>query len=178
MSRARRVPWAPAVLAALLVGCVPPRTPTGPEAVIRADGVEVYGRADYRWPLRTLDGREVRLEEVRGRVLFINVWASWCAPCVAELAAIERLRASLAGAPVEFLLVSPEDAEPVERFLRRHPYDLPFYLERAPAPDAFGVRALPTTLVVDRAGDIVLRQRGAAEWDRDAVRDFLLSLTR
>lgn len=155
-------------------GCAGGGAPAAP--ALRPDGVAVYGAADYDWPLRTLDGRTLRLEELRGRVLFINVWASWCSPCVAELGSIQRLRDSLDGAPVEFLLVSPEDAEPVRRFLRRHDYRLPVYLEAAPMPEAYGLRALPTTFVVDARGDIVLRHRGAAEWDRRAVRDFLLAL--
>lgn len=136
----------------------------------------VYGQADYDWALRTLDGRPVRLEDHRGQVLFINMWASWCTPCVAEMEGIERLRHSLRGMDVEFLLVSPEDAEPVERFLKRYGYDLPIFLEIDPIPEAFGLRALPTSYVVDREGKIVLRHRGAADWDQDAIRAFLRSL--
>lgn len=135
-----------------------------------------HGRADYGWTLRTLAGEPIELEALRGRVLFINMWASWCAPCVAEMAGIERLKDSLAGSGVEFLLVSPEDPAPVERFLKRYGYDLPIFLEVDKMPEAYDLRALPTTYVVDRAGNIVLRHRGATDWDRDVVRAFLLSL--
>lgn len=142
---------------------------------VDADGMTVYGRADYDWTLGTLDGDTLRLDRFHDRVLFINVWATWCPPCVGELASIERLRGSL-DADVEFLLVSPEDAAPVRRFLRRYGYALPVYLEREEMPAAFGLRALPTTFVVDRAGRIVLKHRGAAEWDDAAVREFLAAL--
>ena len=140
------------------------------------DGVMVYGHADYDWSLRTLNGKPVELEAYRGKVLFINLWASWCAPCIAEMAGIERLRNSLRGSEIEFLVVSPEDPEPVERFLKRYNYDLPIFLEIDPMPDAFGLQALPTTFVIDRDGIIMLRHRGAAEWDQDAIRTFLRSL--
>lgn len=141
-----------------------------------AAGLVVHGRADYDWTLRRLGGEPVELAAYQGRVLFINMWASWCAPCVAEMAGIERLRGSLRDTEVEFLLISPEDPEPVERFVKRYGYDLPILLEVDRMPEAFGLEALPTTFVVDRAGNIVLAHRGAAEWDQDAVRTFLRSL--
>jgi len=140
--------------------------------------VEVVGEADFRWRLRTLDGSPTTLEAFQGRVLFINMWATWCGPCVQELASIQALVESMKDSGVVFLLVSPEDPEPVLRFLRVHGYDLPVYLEVQEMPPAFGLRALPTTFVVDRQGRIVLRHRGAADWDQDAVRTFLLALAQ
>ena len=172
------------VLPACAAPGIPPRP--GPEVsrsaarIAAADsaGLAVYGRADYDWTLRTLSGERVRLEAYRGRVLFVNMWASWCLPCVAEMASIQRLRDSLQGSGVEFLLISPEDPEPVERFLRRYAYNLPVFLEVTEMPEDFGLRALPTTFVVERSGNIVLKHRGAAEWDDDAVRAFLQTLAR
>lgn len=148
--------------------------PVSPE--VGPGGLAVHGRADYDWTLRRLDGERVQLEAYRGRVLFINMWASWCTPCVAEMGSIQRLRDSLRDSGVEFLLVSPEEAEPVERFLRRYGYDLPVLLEAEEMPAVFGLRALPTTFVVDRAGNIVLKHRGAAEWDNGSMRAFLRTL--
>ena len=145
--------------------------PPGPSS-----GAASLGRADYDWTLRTLAGERIDLGAYRGRVLFINMWATWCPPCVAELASIGRLRDSLRTTDAAFLLVSPEQPEPVEAFLKRYRYDLPVFLEGTPLPDAFGLRALPTTYVVDRAGNIVVRHRGAADWDRESVRELLRSL--
>lgn len=173
------------VLLLFLSACAPPvgSTGSGPREpaparslVPDSAGIVVHGRADYDWTIRTPQGERVRLEAYRGRVLFINMWASWCAPCVAEMASIQRLHDSLRGTEVEFLLVSPEAPEPVMRFLRRYEYDLPVFLEVGDMPNAFGLRALPTTFVVDRSGNIVLKHRGAAEWDDPAVRAFLRAL--
>lgn len=148
---------------------------SGPSAgaVARAapDTLEVLGRADYDWALETLDGGLVSLDDYRGEVLVINVWATWCAPCVAELQSFAGLRESL-DAQVRFLFVSPEDADHVRRFARRLP-DLPFLVEAERMPESFGLEALPTTWVIDRQGRIVLRHRGAAEWDAPQMRRFL-----
>jgi len=138
--------------------------------------LEVYGEADYDWTIRRLDGGELELESFRGRVLFINLWASWCTPCIREMETIERLKHRLADTDTEFLIVAAEGERPVRRHLRRYPYDLPIYLEIDRMPSSFGLRGLPTSWVVDRAGRIVLVRHGEAIWDTDEVEQFVRSL--
>lgn len=135
--------------------------------------LETYGEADYGWTIRPLDGRETTLQSYRGEVLFINMWASWCTPCVRELGSIERLRERLGDTDVRFLIVAAEGERPVRRFLRRYQYDLPFYLEISRIPATFGLRGLPTSWVVDPHGRIVLLRHGEAVWDTDEVEAFL-----
>lgn len=132
-----------------------------------------FGDADYAWTIRPLDGSPTTLEPFHGEVLFINLWASWCPPCVRELGSIERLQERLADADVRFLIVAAEGERPVRRFLRRYGYDLPFYLEISRMPGSFGLRGLPTSWVIDRDGRIVLVRHGEAVWDTDEVEAFL-----
>jgi peroxiredoxin len=152
--------------------------PVSAQTNVAPDGLTIYGRAEYDWQLRTATGGTISLEDYRGRVLFINLWATWCAPCRAELASIERLRDALRDTDVAFLMVSPEQPKTVQRFLRRHRYDLPALTEAERMPAAFGFRAVPTTFVVDRAGRIVMRHRGAAVWDQESVETFLRHLAQ
>ncbi len=137
---------------------------------------EMLPEEAWSWRLRDLEGRERRFEEFRGGVLFVNVWASWCPPCVAELSAIERLAASLPDSSVAIILVSPEQPDVVRRFLSSRHLRLVSYVESTEMPDAFGLRAVPTTFVIDRGGRLVLRQRGAALWDTAPVRALLSHL--
>ncbi|MDX1674739.1 MAG: TlpA disulfide reductase family protein [Longimicrobiales bacterium] len=134
--------------------------------------------ADYTWTLLDLDGAPFRLDRYRGRVLVLNVWATWCAPCVRELASLERLAGSLADTDVAFLLVSPERPATVRRFLGRYGYELPAAVEDQRMPASFGLEAVPTTYVIDPGGRVVLVHRGAARWDTPAVRAFLRHLDR
>jgi thiol-disulfide isomerase/thioredoxin len=147
--------------------------PDGSQKAAADERVGSCGLADFDWPLLSVDGDTTSLASFAGRVLFINVWATWCAPCVAELASIERLHESMAGAPVTFLIVSPEPVDRVAVFQRRYGYRLPVHVELREMPAAFGLRVLPTTYIVSAAGEIVLRHRGAADWDKGAVREFL-----
>ena len=137
------------------------------------DALVVYGQADFDWTIRPLDGEAMELEAYRGRVLFVNLWASWCTPCIREMETIERLRERVADTDVEFLIVAAEGERPVRRHLRRYSYNLPIYLEVDRIPPAFGLRGLPTSWLVDREGRIVLLRHGEAAWDTDEVVAFV-----
>jgi thiol-disulfide isomerase/thioredoxin len=158
-------------LAALTIVCAPLRAQHASPGAL-----QVVGRADYSWPLRTLDNRRATLGDFRGRVLVINSWATWCEPCVAELQSLTALRRAVPDTNVVFLLVAPQRREPVEQFVRRRGLTLPVYLEAAAPPAAFAFEAVPTTWIVDRQGNIVLRHRGAARWDLPATIAFLDAL--
>ncbi len=131
---------------------------------------------DPRWRMMTVDGTPVNLATFRGDVLIINVWATWCRPCVTEMPSLQALHEAFAGRGVRVLAVAADRPGPVSRFLRRHQLDLPVFLESDPFPPSLGVSAVPTTLVVDQRGNIVLRHRGAADWNRPEVHAFLEAL--
>lgn len=157
-----------------------PGPATSARAAVVADttpaGLEVLGHAHYRWRLAALDRTPLSLVDHRGEVLVINVWATWCVPCVAELASFERLRDTLGDEvrdDIRFLFVSPEDPGHVRDFVRQRGWELPFAVEAEPMPDAFGLEAVPTTWIIDTAGRIVLKHRGAAEWDTPEMVAFL-----
>ncbi len=149
----------------------------GDTAETRAEA-ELLDRADYSWELQAMNGERLSLEQFEGKVLFINMWATWCAPCVAEIRSIIALRDSLADTDVQFLLISPERPRDVRRFLRHyhHQNQLPVYVEYERMPAVFGLEALPTTYIVDRQGRIVFKLRGTTNWDTGVARNLLRAL--
>lgn len=144
------------------------------------DRLAIVGTFDYDWSVRGADGQEVDVATFHGEVLVVNVWATWCAPCVAELGSFERLGQALGnlGADVRLVLVSPESPEVVAEFARRHDFDLDLVTEGRRMPDSLGELVLPTTFVVDREGRIVLRHRGASDWAQPSILAFLRSLQK
>jgi len=149
-------------------------------AALRAQ--PVLPQADLRWSVLTLSGELRTLESLRGRVVLINSWATWCEPCVAELGSLVALRRAIPDTSLSFALIAAQRREPVMEFVRRRGLTLPVYLEATRAPAVYGFSAVPTTWIIDRAGRIVLRQRGAVRWDTPAmialIRSLLADTTR
>jgi thiol-disulfide isomerase/thioredoxin len=114
-------------------------------------------------------GRRVTLKDLRGKVVVLNFWATWCAPCIREMPSLDRLAARLKG-PGFALVALNEDREgaaKVAPFLARLGLkNLPLYVDaRGAVQRALGVGSLPTTILIDGRGQEVGRLVGPAEWD-------------
>jgi thiol-disulfide isomerase/thioredoxin len=148
-----------------------PAVPLTAQSLMRAKArvSEVRTDSSFAWTVFTLQGERRSLESLRGRVIVVNSWATWCEPCVAELRTLQNLRDSIPDAELAFALIAPQRREPVAQFVRRRGLKLPVYLEAAPPPASFRFEAVPTTWILDRSGKIVLLHRGAKRWDTAAV---------
>jgi len=125
----------------------------------------------------TLDGARVRLADFKGRVVLLNFWATWCAPCIREMPSLDRLQAVLEDRGLAVLAISIDrgGAKVVRPFAKRLGLErLALYLDAKGALfQAFGVTGLPTTFLIDRQGDIVGAYPGAAEWDGPEARALI-----
>ena len=170
------ISWPPSaivVAAALVLTAAAPVVAQAPAAMADTDRVAAEAA---RWRLRSLEGDVVTLGAMRGRPVVLNFWATWCPPCVAELRTLQALHDSLAAEGVTVALVSPERPATVRPVLGRRGVSAPAFVEAEPVPASLGVRALPTTIVLDAGGRVVLVHRGAADWDTPAVRAWLRAL--
>jgi peroxiredoxin len=122
--------------------------------------------------LSDTEGHGHRLADYRGRVVLVNFWATWCAPCRAEMPSIERLRRSLDGRPFVVLAVNVgESARAARDFGASMPLGFPLLLDRdTRIAKAWGARILPATFVVGPDGAIRYRHFGELDWARDDVR--------
>ncbi len=122
--------------------------------------------------LLTVDGRRVNLKAYRGKVVFLNFWATWCGPCRAEMPSMADLHTRLGDRGLAVLAVTDEDAETVQAFLEEEPY--PFTILLDPKGDLFRdlqVRALPTTYVINSSGNIVIEHQGGFLWNSPKMLD-------
>jgi thiol-disulfide isomerase/thioredoxin len=128
------------------------------------------------------EGQEIRFDTLRGKGLVVNFWATWCPPCVAEMPALDRLHATLAREGVEVLALSSDRGgrNAVAPFYQRIGIrNLAIALDpRGGAGRTLGIRGLPTTILVDRAGLETARLEGEADWDRPELIAAVRRLTR
>jgi thiol-disulfide isomerase/thioredoxin len=114
-------------------------------------------------------GQQVHLDSFHGRVVLLNLWATWCPPCVAEMPALDKLQADLGGEGLVVVAVST-DAQGIKKsapFYRRAGIaHLDLYNDtRSALPQALKVNGLPVSLLLDRDGNVVGRMDGPADWD-------------
>ena len=128
--------------------------------------------------LSTLEGKAQRLEDYRGRVLLVNFWATWCAPCLEEMPSIERLRRSLDARRFAVLAVNVgEGPRAAGDFAKKMDLGFNFLLDRdMKASKAWGARVLPATFIVDPDGKVRYSHFGALDWSSAEVRKLVAGL--
>jgi thiol-disulfide isomerase/thioredoxin len=131
---------------------------------------------DYDMALTDLDGVAVESRTFSGKVLVLNFWATWCAPCVAEMPSLERLAEATSDAGVVVACVTQEPGEAVRSFLEKRGLDVPAYVLADDVPNCFASRGIPATFIIDKKGAVALRHMGAAAWDDAAVVEFVRGL--
>lgn len=116
--------------------------------------------------LKNLKGKPVTLSQYRGKVVFLNFWATWCPPCRAEMPAMERLNEVYAGRDFVILAVNvEEDVAAVKTFLKEHPHSFTVLLDpEARAQNLYGVYRFPETFLIDKRGKIDEHYLGARDW--------------
>jgi len=130
--------------------------------------------------LKTPDGRTVRLSEHRGKVVFINFWATWCPPCREEMPSMERLFEGTKREGLVMVAVSV-DADPraVTPFLEEQRFTFTVGLDpKMELANAYGVRGLPASFIVDRQGRLAALALGPRQWDNAASRALVEGLSR
>ncbi len=122
------------------------------------------------------DGTPVTLADFRGRIVLLNIWATWCGPCRKEMPALDRLQAKLGGPGFQVLALSidrsPDRIQPF--FDEIGIKNLSIYTDRSSAAMAMlDIVGVPTTLLIDREGREIQRWVGPAEWDSPEIESLI-----
>lgn len=137
------------------------------------------GQAAPGFELPRLDGAApISLAQLRGRVVLVNFWATWCKPCEQEMPAMQRLYESLAGTDFELLAVSvDQSADDVKAFRDRLALSFPILLDPAKRVSSeYQSYRYPESYLIDRDGRILSRYVGPRDWDTAAYRDRIRGL--
>lgn len=135
--------------------------------------------ARYDFSLDGMDGSTLNFEEQRGKVIFINFWATWCAPCIAEMPSIENLYEEFKDNPnVVFAMINVEsNRSKAKKFINKKEFTFPIYYPNATRiPGVYSSDGIPTTYVINKDGYIVYTKVGMASYDSDKFVKFINTL--
>lgn len=112
------------------------------------------------------NGKIVSLSSLKGKVVFINFWATWCPPCIHEMPSINDLKKSFEGnGNIVFLMVDVDNKiAQSTAFMTKNNYDLPVYTPASDIPSDFLAGAIPTTVILDKSGEMVGRLEGGRDY--------------
>ncbi|GCC52987.1 TlpA family protein disulfide reductase [Chryseotalea sanaruensis] len=137
----------------------------------------------YDFKLQTLSGEPFDMGQLKGKVIFLNLWATWCGPCRAEMPAIESLYKGVAHEDLAFVMLSIDrknDEIKVKNYVASKAFTFPVYLVQSPfpnnLPEVLQVPSIPTTFVINKKGEIVYKNVGTANYDTKKFKNFLQEL--
>ena len=140
----------------------PPNTTEVPTLNLPGERPVLTGKAAVDFALKDTQGNQVRLSELRGKIVLLDFWATWCPPCRRELPSIEKLNLAYKDKDVVVLGINDEEAGTVKGFLRKNEYTLTTLMDSKRAVHKmYGARAIPTVIVIDRNGVIKAHYVGA-----------------
>lgn len=120
----------------------------------------------------SIDGAPFRMADLRGKVIVLNYWATWCAPCRREMPALQRVHEQLGPRGLKLVAISTDDAptHDVREYAKAMGLTIPIIHDVAPhaLENLYLVQGLPTTFIIDKKGRIALKVMGAREWDDPA----------
>ena len=125
--------------------------------------------------LQDLNGNGVDISDFKGKIVFLNFWATWCPTCVVEMPSMEKLHRKLKDKDFAVVTISIQDsAAAVKEFFGKNQLTFTALLDSfGNTPPAFGIRAIPTTFILDKNGRIIGRAMGPREWDsRESIAMF------
>jgi thiol-disulfide isomerase/thioredoxin len=124
--------------------------------------VQLTDRAK-QWKLKDASGVVHKIEDFKGKPVFINLWATWCPPCIAEMPELQKLYSAY-GDKVQFLFISHEKQNVVSTFLTQKGYNLPTFVALDHYPAQLSSQSIPSTFILNKKGELVLAKKGVAKW--------------
>lgn len=139
---------------------------------------ELVGKKAPEFTLKDMNDKAVSLSPLKGNVVLISFWATWCPPCRDEMPSLNRLYREFRNRGLAIVAVSTDrSASPVKDFLGKTPVDFPVLMDSdSKVARQFKVFSLPTTFLLDRNGVIVQKYLGEEEWDSAKIRDKITTL--
>jgi thiol-disulfide isomerase/thioredoxin len=124
--------------------------------------------------LKDINGNVVNLVSMKGKKVFVNLWATWCPPCRKEMPSIQKLSAEVNKNNVVFVMLSlDDDFEKAKAYVQENNLMLPIYYPAETLPELFNVNGIPATFIFNEKGKLIKRVDGMDNYDSGKYRDLL-----
>jgi thiol-disulfide isomerase/thioredoxin len=137
---------------------------------------------DYNFSIKDMKGNKVDFNQYKGKVVFLNLWATWCGPCRFEMPSIQNLQTSLKdNNDIAFVMLSldrDEHQSKVINYIHDKEFTFPVFMPTGNLTNQLAVPSIPTTFVIGKDGTIASKKVGTANYDTDKFRKFLKELTQ
>jgi thiol-disulfide isomerase/thioredoxin len=121
--------------------------------------------------VQDIAGNNINLQSLKGKKVFVNLWASWCPPCRREMPSIEKLSKAVDKDKVAFVMLSLDDNfDKAKAFVKRQQLSLPIYYPAENLPAMFNVQGIPTTFIFDEGGNLLQRTDGGDDYNTEPYR--------
>ena len=177
----RRTAWQVTTIAAALGLLLVGKAADAREHLLEAMGMaKVPPKAAPDFTLPTTDGQQVSLQQYRGKVVFLNFWATWCIPCREEMPALERLHQTYQTQDLAILSIDlKESADQVKVFFQKHSLSFPALLDQDGSVFRdYLVAGMPTTYLIGRDGTMLARGVGGRDWTRAEALQLIQELIK
>lgn len=126
--------------------------------------------ANYDFSVVDLDGKELHFSELKGKTVFINLWATWCPPCRAEMPSIANLYEKMHQEVVFVMISSDQEKDKLRKFAQDYPFKV---YQTNQLPSVYESSSIPTSFVISPKGEIVYKREGIARYDTEEFIEFL-----
>lgn len=131
---------------------------------------------NYDFSLKDFSGKKIAFSEFKGKVLFINLWATWCGPCRSEMPTIQSLYNAMSSDEVKFVMLSLDTEKTINNipgYIKSNQYSFPVFSPSGYLPDQFQVSYIPVTYIVSKQGKIVMTLTGGTDFTAPKYKKLL-----
>lgn len=141
---------------------------------------------NYDFTIEDLRESKISFDQFKGKVIFLNLWATWCGPCKAEMAGIHKLYQEIAtdnhtADNIAFVMLSldkAQDKEKVKKYIHDKKFTFPVYLPTTYLTDQLLVPSIPTTFIIDKRGNLVAKEIGTTNFNTKKFKKFIIDLSK